>query len=50
MNVIEEKRSSTQLRSYVKRRIEKMQAVMVGKGVDVTILMRPENVFYFSNF
>ena len=50
MNVLEEKRSSAELRSYVKQRIEKMQAVMVGKGVDVTILMRPENVFYFSNF
>ena len=50
MNVLEEKRSSTELRNYVKQRIEKMQAVMVRKGINVTILMRPENVFYFSNF
>ena len=50
MNVLEEKRSSPQLRDYVKKRIEGMQAIMARKGVDVTILMRPENVFYFSNF
>ena len=50
MNVLEEKRSSPQLRGYVKKRIERMQATMARKGVDVTILMRPENVFYFSNF
>ena len=50
MNVLDEKRSSPELRGYVKQRIQKMQAVMERKGVDVTILMRPENVFYFSNF
>ena len=46
----DEKRSSPELRGYVKERIRKMQDVMARKGVDVTILMRPENVFYFSNF
>ena len=50
MNVLDEKRSSPELRGYVKERIRKMQDVMARKGVDVTILMRPENVFYFSNF
>lgn len=50
MNVIEEKRSDPALRGYVAERIRKMRAAMEKKGVDVTILMRPENVFYFSNF
>ena len=50
MNVLEEKRSSPELRGYVKQRIQRMQTIMAQKGVDVTILMRPENVFYFSNF
>lgn len=48
--VLNGKRSSPELRGYVKNRIEKMQNTMAGKGVDVTILTRPENVFYFSNF
>lgn len=50
MNVLDEKRSSEELRGYVKQRIKKMQDIMLKKGVDVTIMMRPENVFYFSNF
>jgi Xaa-Pro dipeptidase len=50
MNVLEEKRSSSELRGYVKERIAKMRASIQKKGVDIAILMRPENVFYFSNF
>lgn len=50
MNVLDEKRASQELRSYVKQRIEKMRQAMERKGVDVTIMTRPENIFYFSNF
>lgn len=50
MNVLDEKRSSQELRGYVKQRIEKMRQAMERKGVDVTIMTRPENIFYFSNF
>lgn len=50
MNVLDEKRSSEELRGYVKRRISRMRESMQKKGVDVTVMMRPENVFYFSNF
>ncbi|MCI8510401.1 MAG: aminopeptidase P family protein [Lachnospiraceae bacterium] len=50
MNVLEEKRSSSERRGYVKERIAKMRASIQKKGVDIAILMRPENVFYFSNF
>ena len=48
--ILNSKRSSPELRGYVKKRIEKMQATMARKGVDVVIMTRPENVFYFSNF
>lgn len=48
--ILDSKRSSPELRGYVKERIEKMQATMARKGVDVVIMTRPENVFYFSNF
>ncbi len=48
--ILDSKRSSPELRGYVKKRIEKMQATMARKGVDVVIMTRPENVFYFSNF
>lgn len=50
MNVLDEKRSSRELREYVKQRIDRMRKSMQKKGVHVTIMMRPENVFYFSNF
>lgn len=50
MNVLDEKRSSEELRGYVKRRISRMRESMQKRGVDVTVMMRPENVFYFSNF
>lgn len=50
MNVLDEKRSSKELRGYVKRRISRMRESMQKRGVDVTVMMRPENVFYFSNF
>ena len=50
MNVLEEKRSSEELRRYVKQRIDRMRESMLQKGADVAIMMRPENVFYFSNF
>lgn len=50
MNVLDEKRSSEELKGYVNKRIARMREAMQGKGVDTAILMRPENVFYFSNF
>lgn len=50
MNVLDEKRSSEELRGYVKRRISRMRELMQNRGVNVTVMMRPENVFYFSNF
>lgn len=34
----------------MKQRVEKMRRAMERKGVDVTIMTRPENIFYFSNF
>ena len=34
MNVLDEKRSSPELRGYVKERIRKMQDVMARKGVE----------------
>ena len=48
--IVNSKRSSPELRNYVKERIRKMQQTMEHKGVDVTVITRPENVFYFSNF
>ena len=50
MDVLQEKRSSPELRGYVKERVRRMRERMEAKGVDVSILLRPENVFYFSNF
>lgn len=50
MNVLDEKRSSEELKGYVNKRIERMREAMQRRGVDTAILMRPENVFYFSNF
>ena len=50
MDVLQEKRSSLELRGYVKERVRRMRERMEAKGVDVSILLRPENVFYFSNF
>lgn len=50
MDVLEEKRSTPELRSYVRQRIHRMRQAMNRRGVDVTIMTRPENVFYFSNF
>lgn len=49
-SVLESKRSSARLREFVKKRIEKMQQTMLRKNIDVVIMTRPENVFYFSNF
>ena len=34
----------------MKQRVEKMRRAMERKGVDVTVVTRPENIFYFSNF
>ena len=48
--VLNEKRASQELRSYIKQRIEKMRRAMISKGLDVVLIMRPENIFYFSNF
>ena len=39
--ILDSKRSSPELRGYVKKRIEKMQATMARKGVDVVIMTRP---------
>ena len=50
MNVINEKRASSELRNYVKQRIYKLQSILSNSGLDAAIIMRPENVFYFSNF
>ena len=50
MNVINEKRASSELRNYVKQRICKLQSILSNRGLDAAIIMRPENVFYFSNF
>ena len=50
MSIIDDKRAPEELRRYVKKRIENMREKMLQKGVDAAILMRPENVFYFSNF
>lgn len=50
MNVLDEKRSGPEVREFVKSRIGRMRGAMARKGVDVTIMTRPENVFYFSNF
>ena len=50
MDIIEQKRSSSELRGYVQQRISRMREAMTGKGADVAIMTRPENVFYFSNF
>lgn len=36
--------------SYVHTRIEKFKQAMLRKNVDVAIVARPENVFYFSRF
>ncbi|MBQ8933589.1 MAG: aminopeptidase P family protein [Lachnospiraceae bacterium] len=48
--IIEEKRVSEELRGYVRARISKMRDAMIRKNVDAAILLRPENIFYFSNF
>ena len=50
MNVLDEKRSSPELRGYVKQRIATMHATMERRNIDVVIMTRPENIFYFSNF
>lgn len=50
MNVLDEKRSSQELKVYVANRIAGMRAEMEKKQIDVSIFLRPENVFYFSNF
>ena len=50
MSIIDDKRAPGELRGYVKKRIENMRERMLQKGVDAAILLRPENVFYFSNF
>lgn len=49
-NVLEEKRSTQEVRGYVKQRIEKMQEVLRQRKIGAAIMIRPENVFYFSNF
>ena len=49
-SIIDEKRSSPELRAFVKHRVANVQAVMEKKRLDAVIMMRPENVFYFSNF
>lgn len=38
------------IRNFTRLRIRKMQENMVNKGIDIIILNRPENIFYFSNF
>ena len=48
--ILDSKRSSSRLKGFVQQRIKKMQETMERKGVDVVVMMRPENVFYFSNF
>lgn len=50
MNIIDQKRSGAELRSCVRKRIQNMRELASRKGVDVTIIARPENLFYFSNF
>lgn len=50
MSIIDDKRAPEELRGYVKKRIDNMREKMFRKGVDAAILLRPENVFYFSNF
>ncbi len=36
--------------AFVNARIEKLKQIMTDKKIDTTIIARPENVFYFSNF
>ena len=48
--VLDEKRAGEELRGYISLRIRRMREAMLKKGVDVTVLLRPENIFYFSNF
>lgn len=36
--------------AFVNARIEKLKQIMTDKKIDATIIARPENVFYFSNF
>ena len=48
--VLDEKRAGAELRGYIRARIAKMQERMRAKGIDAVIMLRPENIFYFSNF
>ena len=41
MNVLDEKRSSPEVRRYVQQRIQKIRAAMQRNGVYVTIITRP---------
>lgn len=40
----------TQIESFLRTRQERFQSLMKEKGIDAAILVKPENVFYFSNF
>lgn len=48
--IVNEKRASPELCGLIKSRVQKMQNLMEQKKIDVCIITRPENVFYFSNF
>ena len=37
-------------KAYVQDRIKRFQKTMVELGVEATVIQKPENVFYFSNF
>ena len=50
VQIIEQKRPSKELCNFVQQRIQKMRIRMQQHGIDVIILLRPENIFYFSNF
>ena len=50
MDIIEEKKAAPELRGYVQKRIANMRELLCQKQLDAAIFMRPENVFYFSNF
>lgn len=39
-----------QSRDYVERRIGRLKKKMAGLGLDAVIILKPENVFYFSSF
>ena len=36
--------------AFINARIDKLKQIMTDKKIDTTIIARPENVFYFSNF